>query len=474
MFRVSAAVGLVLFLVHCAGPPQYDLVIVNGQVMDPESGLDGIRNVGIRGESIAAISEETLSGAKVLDASGQVVAPGFIDLHQHGHSPDNYKAQIHDGITTALELEIGVEDIAAWYGEREGKTPVNFGASISHPYTRNLAVLGSNPGLEGEALMKPLDAGQLEKLKHLIRRGLSEGAPAVGFGLAYTPGATTEEVVEIFRVAAEHNANCHVHMRTSEPPGFANIQEVLDASKETGAPLHIVHINSSASTRIPQYLDIIASAQGRGEDVTTECYPYNRGSTLIQSHLFNDWRTYDDERLAGYIWVETGVTLSRETFGKYREQGGTIISPPSYSEENLRTAVASPITMIASDGMWLDKGRAHPRSFGTYARILGRYVREQKALSLMDALRKMSLAPAQRLERRAPMMKKKGRLSVGADADIVVFDPDTVIDKGTFEDPAHYSGGIRHVLVNGQVTLEDAAFVEGAASGKAVKAPPQT
>ena len=474
MFRVAATVCLVLFVVHCAEPPQYDLVIVNGRVMDPESGLDGIRNVGIRGESIAAISEDALSGAKVLDASGQVVAPGFIDLHQHGHSPDNYKAQIHDGITTALELEIGVEDIAAWYGEREGKTPVNFGASISHPYSRNLVMLGSNPGLEGEALLKPLDAGQLEQLKVRIRRGLAEGAPAVGFGLAYTPGATTEEVVEMFRVAAEHNANCHVHMRTSEPLGFANIQEVLDASKETGAPLHIVHINSSASTRIPQYLDIIASAQKRGEDVTTECYPYNRGSTLIQSHLFNDWRTYDDERLAGYIWVETGATLTRETFGKYRDQGGTIISPPSYSEENVRTAVASPITMIASDGMWLDKGRAHPRSFGTYARILGRYVREQKALSLMDALRKMSLAPAQRLERRAPMMKKKGRMSVGADADIVVFDPDTVIDKGTFENPAQYSGGIRHVLVNGRVTLEDAAFVEGAAGGKPVKAPPQT
>ena len=315
--------------------------------------------------------------------------------------------------------------------------------------------------------------GNSKNSRFAFAAGLQKGAPAVGFGLAYTPGATTEEVVEIFRVAAEHNANCHVHMRSSEPTGFANIQEVLDASKQTGAALHIVHINSSASTRIPQYLDIIASAQKRGEDVTTECYPYNRGSTLIQSHLFNDWRAYDDERLAGYIWVETGATLTRETFGKYREQGGTIISPPSYSEENVRTAVASPITMIASDGMWLDKGRAHPRSFGTYARILGRYVREQKALSLMDALRKMSLAPAQRLERRAPMMKKKGRLSLGADADIVVFDPDTVIDKGTFENPAQYSGGIRHVLVNGRVTLEDAAFVEGSAGGKPVKAPPQ-
>jgi len=471
MIRVATLIPLVLLLVQCSQPPKYDVVIANGRVMDPESGLDAIRNVGVQGETIAEISEQELYGAEVLDAAGHVVAPGFIDLHQHGHSPDNYKAQIHDGITSALELEIGVADITAWYGEREGKTPVNFGASISHPYSRNLVMLGSDPGLTGDALTQPLSAQQLDELKLRIARGLELGAPAVGFGLAYSPGATTEEVVEIFRVAAAHDANCHVHMRNSEPPGFANIEEVLSAAKQTGAPLHIVHINSSSAERIPQYLEIIASAQKQGADVTTECYPYNRGSTLLESHLFNDWRTYSDERIAGFIWVETGETLTRETFEKYRERGGTIITPADYSEQKVQTAVASPLTMIASDGMWLDKGRAHPRSFGTFSRILGRYVREQKALTLMDALRKMSLAPAQRLERRAPMMAKKGRLSIGADADIVVFNPDTVIDKATFENPVQYSEGIQHVLVNGRVTLKDGDLVEAAAAGKAIKAP---
>ena len=151
---------------------------------------------------------------------------------------------------------------------------------------------------------------------------------------------------------------------------------------------------------IPEYLDVIQKARDNGVDVTTECYPYNRGSTLIQSHQLNDWETYSDDALAQYNWVETGEQLTRESFGKYRKQGGFVISPPSYSMENVKAAVASPLTMIASDGGTLVKGRAHPRTFGTYAAYpQSHYVREEKALSLMDALAKMSLRPAKRLQR---------------------------------------------------------------------------
>ncbi len=438
--------------------------------MDPASGLDAVRSIGIVGDRIARISEEPLTGAVVLDAAGHVVAPGFIDLHEHGQSAENYRAQIEDGVTTALELEIGVENIGKFYDERKGKAAVNYGASISHPYSRNLAMTGKNPGLTGDAALEPVTPEQQQKLLALLEKGLAQGAAAVGFGIAYTPGMTQDELEAAFAVAAKHGAAAHVHMRT-EHESFANLDEVVTAAEKTGASLHIVHINSSGRDRALEYLERIKQAQDRGIDVTTECYPYNRGSTFLESHQFDDWEDYPDDYIAGFTWVATGEALTRETFGPYREKGGLIVSPPTYSLDTVKALVAHPMPMIASDGMWIVEGKAHPRSFGTYSRVLGRYVREEGALGLMDALEKMTVRPAQRMEKRVPSMVKKGRLQEGMDADIVVFNPETILDMGTYEDPAKPSAGIEHVLVNGVVSLRDGAYVEGANGGRAVRAP---
>ena len=292
----------------------------------------------------------------------------------------------------------------------------------------------------------------------------------MGFGLAYTPGATREEIVEIFRIATRYQASCHVHMRTDWET-FANLEEVISAARETGAQAHVVHLNSSARDRVLDYLALIEKARASGVDITTEAYPYNRGSTVIQSHLFNDWEEqYTDEQLAQFIWVQTGETLTRETFAERRRVGGTIIVPPLYREESVRHAIASPLVIVASDGMWLSGGRAHPRSFGTFSRVLGRYVREQKALTLTDAIRKMTLMPARRLEKRVPKMRNKGRIRPGADADIVVFDPQTVIDRGTYSDPAQSPEGIRYVIVNGRLVLDDGRLDDREPPGRAVRA----
>ena len=470
MVRVLFTLALSFVLLSCVSPPTYDIVIGNGRIMDPESGLDAIRYVGIKDGKIASLSRHEIAGKKVLDATGHVVTAGFIDLHRHGHSPENYRAQIHDGITSTLELEIGVEDVERFYAEREGSSVLNYGAAISHPYSRNIVMTGSNPGLEGEALVRPLSAQQLQALNNRIAHALDAGAVAVGFGLAYSPGATPEEILNIFKLAKKFGANCHVHIRTSTDDA-SNVEEVLAYSRKSGAALHIVHINSSGAKLIPLYLETIEEAQQAGVDVTTEAYPYNRGSTFIESHLFDDWETYSDEKIGRHIFVETGEYLNRESFARYRKQGGLLITEPAYSMEMVRTAISSPLTMIASDGMWLDKGRAHPRTFGTYARVLGRYVREKQALTLMNALAKMSLQPARRLERRVMEMKNKGRVRVGADADLVVFNPNTVIDEGTFENPAQHPKGVRHVLVNGTAVLLESKIVEGALPGQAIRGP---
>ena len=452
-----------------AAQGSYDLVIRNGRVIDPESGLDAVRDVGIIAGRVAALSETALNGVRTLEANGLVVAPGFIDLHQHGQSLENYAAQVRDGITTALELEIGVEDIETWYQDRHGKAVLNYGASISHPYSRQLAMLGHNPGLSGKSLAAALTTEQMATLARRIERGLDQGALAVGFGLAYTPGATKEEILEMFRIATRYGASCHVHMRT-DLTTFSNLEEVISAARSTGAQAHVVHLNSSARDRVPEYLALIEKAQASGVDVTTEAYPYNRGSTLIQSHLFNQWQRYTDEELAQFIWVRTGESLTRETFPERRRMGGTIIMPPLYSEDSVRKAIANPLVMIASDGMWLSGGRAHPRSFGTFSRVLGRFVRDQKALTLTEALRKMTVMPAKRLEKRLPEMRNKGRIRPGADADIVVFDPDTVIDRGTYADPAQAPEGIWHVIVNGTPVLVEGQLIDDARPGRAVRA----
>jgi dihydroorotase len=459
-----------------AAAESYELVILNGRVMDPESGLDATRNLGITGRKIRAISSQALQGKTAVDAKGLVVAPGFIDLHEHGQEPKNYQFEAHDGVTTSLELEAGTADVAGWYAQREGKSLINYGVSIGHIPVR-MEVFHAPSALlaTGDAAHSPATPAQIQEMTADMERGFREGALAEGMGVNYTPGATHQEIVEMFKVAARYGASVHVHLRYAglkEPTtGFAALEEVLAAAASTGAPLHVVHITSMGLKFTPDLIAMVQGAQKHGLDVTTECYPYTAGSTALESAIFDPgWQenmgiTYKDVQ-----WAETGERLTAETFEKYRKKGGIVVIH-MIPEEAARAAVANPIVMIASDGMPITGAKVHPRGQGTFSRVLGHYVREEKALDLMSALRKMTLMPAQRLEKRAPAFKEKGRIRVGADADITVFDPDRIIDKATFEDPLQPSEGIHFVFVNGVAVLKEGQLVDGVFPGKAARAP---
>ena len=461
-----------------AAQDRYDVVIRGGRVLDPETGVDRVMNVGIVRGSIARIAAESLAGTRVIDAAGLVVAPGFIDLHSHGQNADSYRLQALDGVTTALEMEIGVPDVGRFVSEREGRTLINFGATASHPAAR-LSSFGvtAPPGAmvppAGRATNDSANAEQIARMKETLGREVDRGALGIGMGIAYTPGASRLEVIEMFRLAAERRLPVFVHVRSAgrlEPgSSIEAVSEVIGAAAITGASLHIVHINSTGLRDAAECLNLVAGARAHGLDITTEAYPYGAGMTAVNSAVFNPgWQErlgidYKDLQL-----VETGERLTRESFDRLHAMSEPKLVLLYLNPDDIVDAVMRhPLVMVASDGH-IERGNGHPRGSGTYARVLSRYVRSTQALTLMDAVRKMALMPAQRLERATPAARRKGRIQEGTDADVVVFDAQTIADRATYDKPAEPSVGVKYLLVGGTVVVDQGAVVPNVAPGRAL------
>lgn len=470
-FRLlSTLLGLLFATPVLAATQEFEIVVANGRVIDPESGLDAIRHVGIGSGKIAAITSEPLQGWVVVNATGLIVAPGFIDIHQHWHDEEGYRFQAMDGVTTSLEAETGAADVDEWYALREGRALINYGVSAGHVPVRMKVM--RDPGdaaPTGDAARRSASDEEIARIAREIENGLRRGAVAVGLKPQHTPAASSWEILEMFRVAAAVGAPCFVHLRYQgelEPQSsIAALEEAIAGAAISGASLHVVHVTSNGLRATPRLLQMIGEARSRGLDVTTEIYPYTAASNPIESAMFDEgWQKRLGISYSDLQWVATGERLTAETFAHFRKTGGRLIIH-MIPEEIVRNALINPLTLVASDGV-----KGHPRSAGTYARILGRYVREGGSLSSMDALRKMTLMPAQRLQGRVDAMKNKGRIRVGADADLTIFDPSRVIDMSTYEEPAKYSQGIIHVMVNGVSVVKDGRLQDGLAPGRPVRA----
>jgi N-acyl-D-aspartate/D-glutamate deacylase len=479
---------LVLFLGlgHFAAAQQYDVVLEGGRVMDPETSLDAVRNVGIRDGKIARISDESLSGKKTIHAAGLVVAPGFIDLHQHGQELASQRVKAFDGVTTALEMEIGVADVSRFLQSKAGHSLINYGTTASHVAARSLVfgapLGGGDPSARagisgilpksGPATDKPATPDQIKRIEQRLRDEINAGALGIGMGIQYTPGATRLEVIDMFRVAAERKLPVYTHIRSFGriEPGSAieAVEEVIGAAAITGAPLHIVHVNSTCLRDTLECLSLIEGARARALDVTTEAYPYIAGMTQVNSALFNPgWREKLGIEYGNLVLPNTGEHLTKARFDElHRSSEAQDVLVFANTQAMVDATIPNPLIMIASDG-----ADGHPRNAGTYSRVLAQYVREKKTLSLMDALRKMSLMPAQMLERSTPEARHKGRLREGADADIVVFDPQTISDRSTFEKPMEPSVGVRELLVAGTVLIDGGKLVPDVYPGRAIVGP---
>lgn len=494
-------------------PGPYDLVIAGGRCVDPETGLHAVRNVGIKGGRIAAISDQKLEGRKTLNAEGQVVAPGFIDLHAHGQQLPAAWVQAFDGVTTALELESGLLPVGMFYDNvaKEGR-PINYGTGAAWTYAR---VATKEPGFEPPdgtitwfqnafALKNWQNTiatdEELEQIIALVEQGLKEGGLGISVNAGYAPGYGRKEYHALAELAARHGVGTYTHVRylkNSEPRStWEAYQEQISLAALTGAHMHVCHLNSTSLRDIEDCAALVKQAQDQGLPVTVEAYTYGAGSSAVGAEVFrgDDWKERWGVTDASAMEFN-GTPLDQSKIDEMQKSSpGDIVVihflRPDQSEEDQRLldlSVLYPGGAIATDAMpWTDStGKViegdvwplpddafvHPRSAGTYSRFLARWVRERKAITLLEAIRKASLIPAQILEDAVPQMRKKGRLQVGADADLVVFDLETVSDEATFTEPAKLSKGFRHVVVNGTTIIDEGRRQGDKLPGQPVRRP---
>ena len=461
---------------------QYDLVINHGRVIDPETQLDAVKHIGIRDGSIVAISDQPLTSDIIMNATELVVAPGFIDVHSHSPTVLGQHFNVLDGVTTQLDLEAGSFPVS-FYGEHlRAGAAINYGSSVGHFAVRIKVLEGIDQPyifagdktvvMGSPAWMQEATPEQIEQMRVLLHKGLDEGGLGIGVLLDYMTEAVSDaELAMLFEVAAAREVPIYVHVRRGYTGDPAGLIEVIELAKSTQAALFVCHISHNAMGRIGDWLTMIDEANQAGANITTETLSYAAGGTSIGADVFRrrDWQAIFDISYEDVQWVATGEWLTQESWEKYsKEQPAGAVNHHYVKEQWVEAALQWPRMMVSTDALPAVDTRiaTNPNLAGTFSRLLGHYVREQKVISLTEALAKMSLYQAQWMEQAAPLFKLKGRIQLGADADIVIFDAKTVAANADYGDPYQPSTGIQHVLVAGQQVVKDAVHLEQVFAGE--------
>jgi len=452
-----------------------DILIKNGLVYDPESGFKQKANIAVKGGKIAGITQEEPAAEKVIDADGLWVVPGFIDLHIHEDPmvESEEKGQYINFSTERAMLRMGVTTVVGGncgFSPKDMKTYIEYlrknGAPVNTMLLQGYNMIRGKffADAEGQSLYRQGDVfasvtdEQIEQAKKEICESMDLGACGLSFGLEYTPGCQLEELVKVgSAIAGYENPILTVHYRYDADRCLESVEECIELSKRTGVPLEFSHIGSCSGYADIKYMDdslrLLREARAAGVDIIADCYPYVAFSTLIGSTVFDDgWAEKWNVSYDAILPTEgkyKNIPCTEESFAYLRKnEPDSRVVCFAMRDENVSRAYEDETMIVASDGKFLND-QGHARTAGTFPRVLGLYSREMGILSFEEAIRKMTLLPAERMH-----LKTKGRLQPGMDADITVVNKETVIDGNTFTEPALPPTGIEYVVVGGKVSLE--------------------
>ncbi|ARV08241.1 hypothetical protein BTO05_00780 [Winogradskyella sp. PC-19] len=475
--KITTYISAILLLFSCQSPKsddklnkEYDIVVLNARVIDPETHTDSIMNIGISDGKIKKLTSKKIIGENIIEAKGKIASPGFIDLHTHSPFPLGESFQIRDGATTLLDLEAGAFPHKEYGYHIKDSARANFGASTAHGFARIKVIEDKDQAymisrdlqgsVPGKAFTQIASATQIEEMRKLIDDDLKKGGIGIGLLLDYmSPAISNDELKMVFEVAKKNEVVIFAHSRRGPNGDIKGLKELIDLSSETGGAVHICHINANAMGQVGNWLKAIDTANAKGADISVELFPYTAGSTSISADVFNrDWQTIFDITYKDVQWSETGEWFTKESWEEKRKNSPEGMIIHHYMKDDwIKTGLKYPTMMVGSDGMpaITMEVKSNPNLTSSFTRLLTYYVRDEKTISINDAIAKASYYPARRLQSFAPAFKNKGRIQEGADADILIFNLENLKVNATYTDPYQASTGWDYVIINGQIAVED-------------------